>query len=84
MRHQLIPHKSVIEPSFRNAVQKVADMSDVSFDDAFDVYVKYVLFKGTKYEQTRLVRNVTANLLLHNRTIEFKSAAPDARAKVLE
>lgn len=73
MRHQLIPDKSVIEPSFKSAVQKVSDMSDIPFDKAFDVYSKYVLYKGTKYEQTQLVRNINARLSLRERRVIIKN-----------
>lgn len=69
MRHQLIPDKSVIEPSLKNAIQKASDMSGVSLDEAFDMYTKYVLYKGTKFEQTRFVSNINANLRLRNRNI---------------
>ncbi len=69
MRHQLIPDKSVIEPSFRNAVQKASDMSGTSLDEAFDMYTRYVLYKGSKYEQTQLVRSINLKLVLRSRRI---------------
>ena len=73
MRHRLMPDKEVLEPGFRKAIEKTSAIAGSTFDEAFDTYVKYVLYKGTKYEQTRLVRNVTAKLHLKNRIVEVSS-----------
>lgn len=73
IRHKLMPNKDVLEPGFRKTIEKTSAIAGSTFDEAFNTYVKYVLYKGTKYEQTRLVRNVTAKLHLKNRIVEVSS-----------
>lgn len=53
-----MPKIEILEPGFRRAIEKIADMYEFVFEQAFDIYIKYVLYKGTKHEQTQLVRNI--------------------------
>ena len=66
MRHKLMPDKDVFDPGFRKAIEKTSAISGATFEEAFDTYVRYVLYRGTKYEQTQLVRNIRAGIALHN------------------
>ena len=70
MRHELMPNKDMFEPGFRKAIERTADISDTTFKKAFDIYIKYVLYKGTNFEQTQLVRNINSRLVLHERVIQ--------------
>lgn len=69
MRNELIPNKDALDKRLKNAVSKTADLSGVTLDAAFDIYIRYVLHKGSKFEQTQLVRNISQTLALHERKI---------------
>ena len=69
MRRELMPEIEILEPGLRRAIEKTGDMYEVAFEQAFDIYTKYVLYKGTKHEQTQLIRNIGKPLTLRNRKI---------------
>lgn len=63
-----------VEPGLINAINKFTAMirtKDGSFksSQAFHLYAKYVLEAGTEFEQTRLIRNISSKLAIHNKTI---------------
>lgn len=57
------------EPGFKNALERfIAMMSSVSSNEITSTdYAKYVLKSGSDFEKARLIRNLDANLFLHNR-----------------
>lgn len=69
MRDRLIPNLEIVEPGLKNAINKVAAISDLSNSNAFESYMKYVLYRGTKFEKAQLVRNISLGLKLHDRKI---------------
>ncbi len=63
-----------VEPGLINAINKFAAMirtKDRSFKSshAFHAYARYVLEAGTEFERTRLIRNISSKLAIHNRAI---------------
>jgi site-specific DNA recombinase len=63
-----------IEPGLVTAINKFSAMvktTNPKFSqmNAFREYAAYVLTAGTDFEKTRLVRNISTTLALHNRTI---------------
>lgn len=77
MRHHLLPNKDILEPGFRKAIEKTSSITGSTLDEAFNTYVKYVLYKGIKIEQTRFVSNISVNLQLRNRKIILSAQLPD-------
>lgn len=73
MRDELVPNLAIVEPGLRKAISKVADISSLSEGEAFRNYTKYVLYHGTKFEKTQLVRNVALKLTLHDRKIKIQN-----------
>jgi len=69
MRKTVLPNVRLFDPGLKNAIDKNATISNISFNTSFDRYVKYVLESGTLFERTRLIRNMDANLKLHDRRI---------------
>jgi DNA invertase Pin-like site-specific DNA recombinase len=69
LRHLLIPNKYLLEPGLRKEIEKTAAISGMEFEMAFDTYVKYALERGTRFERTRVVRNIETKLLLHERQL---------------
>ncbi len=62
------------EPGLISAISKFTAMiktTDKSFnsDTSFHIYAKYVLESGTEFEKTRLIRNISCKLAIHNRNI---------------
>lgn len=73
--------KQDCEPGLLKAVDKYANMmqaADPKFKagEAFYGYCRYVLQKGTEFEQTRLVRNLNMKLVLHNWTVTSSDPIP--------
>lgn len=75
MRHRLIPKKEILDTGFRKAIEKTSAISGTTFDEAFDTYVKYVLYRGTKYERTQFVKNIQVSVSLSNRTIAITTSS---------
>lgn len=62
------------EPGLINAINKFTSMirtKDRSFksSQAFQAYARYVLEAGSEFERTRLIRNISSNLAIHNRAV---------------
>ncbi|MDL2341985.1 MAG: recombinase family protein [Patescibacteria group bacterium] len=62
------------EQGLINAISKFTAMmktTNKSFDstESFHIYARYVLESGSAFEKTRLIRNVSCKLAIHNRTI---------------
>lgn len=65
---------SGIEPGLQNAIRKFTAMvgsvnHTLDSKHGFMEYARYVLQKGTEFEKTRLVRNISTKLAVHNRAI---------------
>lgn len=74
MCNELITDIRVVELNLRNAIDKFARMMSITHTDQdqktmIAAYIKYVLKNGTKYEKTRLIRNLDIKLALHNRKL---------------
>ena len=62
------------EPGLISAISKFTAMvktTNRTFDSSgsFHVYAKYVLESGTEFEKTRLIRNISCRLAIHDRTV---------------
>lgn len=69
MRNQVFPNINIIEIGIKKEIEKLATIQEISLESAFEKYVRYVLYSGTKFERTRLVRNIGAKLMLHERSL---------------
>jgi len=71
---RLVLNDANVEPGLRNAIDKFSVMirtTQPTFNqrNAFKEYAAYVLKAGTDFEKTRLVRNISSRLGIHNRTV---------------
>lgn len=74
MCNELITDIQAVELNLRNAIYKFARMMAITHTEQdqktmIGAYIKYVLKNGTKYEKTRLIRNLDIKLALHNRKL---------------
>ncbi len=74
MCDELITDIRNLEPSLRSAIDKFAKMMNITYEVQdqhviVGAYVKYALQNGTPFEKTRLIRNVTTSLALHDRKL---------------
>lgn len=70
---ELIKDITILEPGLKYAIDKYSRMRKSTYK-ATKVYmvagyVKYVLIEGSKFEKTRLIRNLDIKLALHDRRI---------------
>jgi hypothetical protein len=74
MRNELITDLREVEPGLRDAIDKFTRMMSVT-DENYDKkkmiggYIKYVLYEGSLFEKTRLIRNINVNCALHNKRL---------------
>ncbi len=79
--HELNFDRMSVEPSLLSAQNKFFAIM-TSAQDNYDRgniardYIKYVVQNGTNFEKTRLVRNLSLNLRLHNRMIVLATDLP--------
>lgn len=69
---QLLDNNNRIEPGLKREIDKYALIMRSSGNDNQDYlkgYVKYVLTNGSDFEKSRLVRNLSIKLALHNKTL---------------
>lgn len=71
---QLVVDEADCDVGLIRAISKYANMvghgsETESVNGILSSYIKYVLERGTNFEQTRLVRNLNTKLLLHNRQL---------------
>jgi DNA invertase Pin-like site-specific DNA recombinase len=74
MCNELITDLTRIEPGLRDAIDKFTKMMKITHEtysstEMVGGYIKYVLRDGTLFEKTRLVRNLSVNLALHDRRL---------------
>lgn len=72
--NELITDLTKIEPGLKHAIDKFTRMMKITHEtyssiEMVGAYIKYVLREGTLFEKTRLVRNLNANLALHDRKL---------------
>lgn len=70
--NKLITDTSRLEPGIKVAMDKFVGMIRSTGGDVstpVGAYIKYVLNEGSTFEKTRLIRNIDAKLLLHNRLL---------------
>lgn len=72
--NEITPDNQNVEPGLLNAMGKfetIAKITNQNFDSAksFHEYAQYVLVAGTDFEKTRLIRNISTKLSIHNRTL---------------
>lgn len=72
LRNTLIPDAGKIDPGLKKTIEKTGTILGATYEKAFDAYIKYVLYNGTKFEQTRLVKNIQAKITLHNRVLSLQ------------
>jgi DNA invertase Pin-like site-specific DNA recombinase len=73
--------EKAVEPGLLEAIKKFALMvkatnSNFRLAESFHAYSKYVLESGTDFERTRLIRNISSKLSIHNRSILDIKAQP--------
>ncbi len=69
---QLLDNNNCIEPGLKREIDKYVLIIRSSGNDSQDYlkgYVKYVLTNGSDFEKSRLVRNLSIKLALHNKTL---------------
>ena len=71
---KLVLDDANIEPGLLSAINKFATMvrgtgNDLNTDQSLYQYARYVLESGSEFEQTRLIRNISNKLAIHNRTL---------------
>lgn len=74
MCNELITDLTELEPGLRDAIDKFTKMMKITHesyspDEMIGGYIKYVLRDGTLFEKTRLVRNLSLKLALHDRKL---------------
>lgn len=74
MCNELITDTHALEPNLRRAIDKFSKMMSMTYVEAnprdiISAYIKYVLHNGTLFERTRLIRNLTIKLVLHERNL---------------
>jgi len=72
--NKLTMDEANIEPGLANAITKftaIVRTTNSAFNQnrAFHEYATYVLKSGTDFEKTRLIRNISSKLAIHNRII---------------
>ncbi len=67
---KLITDTTTLEPGLKGAISKYSKMMKSTYKssrvDMTSGYVKYVLNEGSQFEKSRLVRNLSIKLVLHN------------------
>lgn len=70
---ELITDKTKLEPGLKDAIDKYSKMMWSTFQttkvDMVAGYVKYVLYQGSTFEKTRLIRNLDIKLALHDKKL---------------
>lgn len=74
MCNELIMNLGEVEPGLRDAISKFTRMMKITHEtyrakNMVGGYIKYVLRDGTPFEKTRLVRNLSVKLALHDRKL---------------
>ena len=74
MCDELLSNEAQVEQGLQTALDKYERMvKSIGGEQSQKMirgnYIKYVLNEGTQFEKTRLVRNVDAQLTLHNRQL---------------
>ncbi len=74
MCNELITELAQLEPGLQQAIEKfnkIMRVADENFSPTKIIgsYVKYVLAEGTKFEKTRLIRNLDIRLALNDRKL---------------
>jgi len=74
MCNDLVFKPDQVEPGLTTAMRKFSNMMSITHDEQDKhnltaAYIKYVLNNGSTFEQTRLVRNLKADLALHDRKL---------------
>jgi hypothetical protein len=74
IRNELITDLRKVEPGLNDAIDKFTRMMSVT-DKNYDKkemvggYIKYVLYEGSLFEKTRLIRNLEIKLALHDKKL---------------
>ena len=76
LRNAVIPDVSKIDPGLKKTIEKTGAILGTTYEKDFDAYIKYVLYNGTKFEQTRLVKNIQTKITLHNRVLSLQDFSP--------
>jgi len=70
---ELITDKTKLEPGLKDAIDKYSKMMRSTFQttkvDMVAGYIKYVLYQGSTFEKTRLIRNLDIKLALHDKKL---------------
>lgn len=81
IRDKLIPDKNTLEPGLIRAIEKTSALFETTYERAFHTYMKYVLYNGTKFEQTQLVRNIQVKVTLHDRKLLLLDSSTQKSSK---
>jgi hypothetical protein len=76
MRNNLITDLREVEPGLRDAIDKFTRMMIVTNEnydkqEMIGGYIKYVLYEGSLFEKTRLIRNLEIKLALHDKKLVY-------------
>lgn len=74
MCDELANNMNDVEPSLKKSIDKFSRMMNITHRTrdqqvVTKAYIRYVLYNGTSFEQTRLIRNMTPSLALHERRL---------------